>query len=49
MDIVFQSVVMGCLVILSASSIVFPILFLVQRNKYNKAKLDILKTTKNKE
>ncbi|SJZ51310.1 hypothetical protein [Anaerorhabdus furcosa] len=42
MDIVFQSVVMGCLVILATSSIVFPILFLVQRGKYNKAKLAIL-------
>ncbi|MBQ7889957.1 MAG: hypothetical protein IJ356_09390 [Erysipelotrichaceae bacterium] len=36
MTIVFQSVVMGALVLIAASAIVFPILFLVQFHGFRK-------------
>lgn len=36
MTIVFQSVVMGALVLLAACAIVFPTLFLVQFHKFRK-------------
>lgn len=41
MDVVFQAVMMGCMVILSACAIVFPILFLCQKRKFRK---ELLKT-----
>lgn len=36
MDVVFQSIMIGCLVILSACAIVFPTLFLVQFSHFRK-------------
>ncbi|MEG1462000.1 MAG: hypothetical protein RSC48_02735 [Anaerorhabdus sp.] len=43
MNVVFQSIIMGALVIIAIASVVFPILFLIQRSKYQKKKLEILK------
>lgn len=43
MNVVFQSIIMVSLVIIASASVVFPILFLVQRNNYQKKKLEILK------
>ncbi|MDD6468270.1 MAG: hypothetical protein PUF50_08870 [Erysipelotrichaceae bacterium] len=36
MDVVYQAVMMGCMVTLTACAIVFPILFLCQNRKFRK-------------
>ncbi len=46
MEIVTQSVTIGCLILLAASAIVFPILFLVQFSHFRKELSWILKETK---